>query len=114
MVRDRLVGGQHQTSAERSATSEQLQSVTTSLTRIANSAPSEEGRTAADVVAENLRGLSFAWEGASLLRTGPVPPTADQLAAADLTSRTQLSQLDAAVAGLRAQLMADKEASATG
>lgn len=102
IVRGRLVGAQQENPAERYATSEQLQSVTVSLTRIAGSAPSDEATTAANVVAENLRGLSFAQEAASLLRTGPVPPTADQLAQADHTSRTQLSQLDAAIASLRA------------
>ena len=58
---------------------------------------------AANAVAENLRALSFAAEAAGLLRSGPVPPTGEQLAQADQTSRTQLARLDASIATLRAQ-----------
>ena len=83
---------------------ERLRALGLSLNRIAESAPSDEATAAVNVVAENLRGLSFAQEAADLLRSGPMSPTGDQLALADQTSRTQLTQLDAAIAGLRAQV----------
>jgi hypothetical protein len=104
MVRDRLADPQRHGPADRAATSQQLQSVTTSLNRIASSAPSDEAAAAANAVAENMRSLSFAEEAADLLRSGPVPPTAEQLAQADQTSRTQLTQLDVAITGLQAHL----------
>lgn len=113
LVRDRLVGPQPQDPAGRAATTEQLQSITGSLARIADSAPSDEATAAANVVGENLRGLSFALEAADLLRSGPVAPTGEQLAQADQTSRTQLGQLDAAIAGLRAHVEPAGEAEPT-
>jgi hypothetical protein len=45
----------------------------------------------------------FAQEAVSLLRSGSVPPTGDQLALADQAPPTQLTQLDAAITGLQAQ-----------
>jgi hypothetical protein len=104
MVRDRLAGAQQRDPAERAAINEQLESVTSSLTRVAGSAPTDEAATAANVLSENLRGLSFAQEASDLLRSGPVPPSGEQLARADQASRAQLAQLDAALAGLRAQV----------
>jgi hypothetical protein len=104
MVRDRLAGAQQRDPAERAAINEQLESVTSSLTRIANSAPTDEAAAAANVLGENLRGFSFAQEASDLLRSGPVPPSGEQLARADQASRTQLAQLDAALDGLRAQV----------
>jgi hypothetical protein len=104
MIRDRLVGVQYQDPAGRAAMTEQLQSVTSSLTRVANSAPTEELTAAAHAVSENLRGLSFAQEASDLLRTGPVAPSGEQLARADEASRTQLAQLDAALASLKEQM----------
>ena len=104
MVRDRLVGAQSQDPAGRAAITEQLQSVTSSLARVANSAPSDELTAAANAVGENLRGLSFAQEASDLLRSGTAAPSGQQLARADQDSRTQLAQLDAAIATLRAQI----------
>jgi hypothetical protein len=104
MIRDRLVTAQGQDSAGRSAINEQLQSVTSSLARVANSAPTEELTAAANAVGENLRGLSFAQEASDLLRAGPTAPSGEQLARADEASRTQLTRLDAAMASLRAQM----------
>jgi len=104
MVRGRLADPQLNAPADRAATSQQLQSVTTSLNRIADSAPSAEATAAANAVAENMRSLSFAQEAADLLRSGPVPPTAEQLVQADQTSRTQLAQLDIAIASLQAHV----------
>ena len=104
MVRDRLVGAPQPDPAGRAAISEQLQSVTSSLTRVANSAPTDEFSAAANAVSENLRGLSFAQEASDLLRSGPAAPSGEQLAKADQDTRTQLAQLDAAIAGLRAQM----------
>ena len=104
MVRDRLVGAQSQDPAGRAAITEQLQSVTSSLARVANSAPTDELKAAANAVGENLRGLSFAQEASDLLRNGTAAPSGQQLARADQDSRTQLAQLDAAIAGLRAQM----------
>jgi hypothetical protein len=102
MVRDRLAGAQQRDPAERAAINEQLESVTSSLTGVENSAPTDEAATAANVLGENLRGLSFAQEASDLLRSGPVPPSGEQLARADQASRAQLAQLDAALDGLRA------------
>jgi hypothetical protein len=104
MVRDRLVGAQQPDPAGRAAITDQLQSVTSSLTRVAKSAPTDEATAAANAVSENLRGLSFAQEASDLLRSGPAAPSGEQLAKADQDSRTQLAQLDAAIAGLRAQM----------
>lgn len=104
MVRDRLAGAQQQDPAARAAITEQLQSVTSSLTRVANSAPTDESTAAANVVSENLRGLSFAQEASDLLRSGPVAPSGEQLARADQALRTQLAQLDAAIARMRVQM----------
>ena len=104
MVRDRLVGAQSQDPAGRAAITEQLQSVTSSLARVANSAPTDELTAAANAVGENLRGLSFAQEASDLLRSGTAAPSGEQLARADQDSRTQLAQLDAAIATLRAQI----------
>ncbi len=110
MVRDRLAGAQQRDPAERAAINEQLESVTASLTNVANSAPGEEAATAANVLSENLRGLSFAQEASDLLRSGSVPPSGEQLARADQASRAQLAQLDAALDVMRAQV---KQAGAT-
>ena len=104
MVRDRLVGAQSQDPAGRAAINEQLQSVTSSLALVANSAPTDELTAAANAVGENLRGLSFAQEASDLLRSGTAAPSGQQLARADEDSRTQLAQLDAAIATLRAQI----------
>ncbi len=104
MVRDRLVDPQQQDPAGRAATRAQLESVTTSLNRIADAAPGDEAVAAANVVAEHLRALSFAQEAGDLLRSGQVPPTAEQLVQADQSSRLQLTQLDEAIHNLRAQV----------
>ena len=110
MVRNRLADPEHQEPADRAAISQQLQSVTTSLNRIAASAPNEEAAAAADAVAENIRGFSFALEAANLLRNGPASPTAEQLVQADQSSRTQLAQLDVAITGLQAQVEPARDA----
>jgi hypothetical protein len=103
IVRDRLADPRLQDPSGRAGTRELVQSVTGSLNRIADSAPSDEAAAAVNAVTENLRGLSFAQEADELLRSGPVPPTGDQLAQADQAARMQLVQLDLAIAGLQAQ-----------
>jgi hypothetical protein len=62
--------------------------------------PDEEARTASHDAAEELRGLLFAVEAQRLLPTGRTPPTADQLAQADLQRRTRESELQAALVRL--------------
>jgi hypothetical protein len=62
--------------------------------------PDEEARTASHDVAESLRGLIFAVEAQRLLPTGRTPPTADQLAQADLLRRTRESELEQAMVRL--------------
>ncbi|MGA8725475.1 MAG: hypothetical protein WB565_10560 [Acidimicrobiales bacterium] len=62
--------------------------------------PDEEARTASHDAAEELRGLLFAVEAQRLLPTGRTPPTADQLAQADLQRRTRESELERALVRL--------------
>jgi hypothetical protein len=62
--------------------------------------PDEEARTASRDAAEELRGLLFAVEAQRLLPTGRTPPTADQLAQADLQRRTRESELERAMVRL--------------
>ncbi len=63
-------------------------------------APDEEARTASHDAAEELRGLLFAVEAQRLLPTGRTPPTADQLAQADLQRRSRESELERAMVRL--------------
>ena len=70
------------------------------LDRVSTSAPDQEGRTASHDTAEELRGLLFAIEAQRLLPTGRLPPTAEQLAQADLQRRTRESELEAALVRL--------------
>ena len=74
------------------------------LDRAAGRAPTDDEARAADRSAETLRGLGFALESNLLLREAPVPPTAAQLADADVTARqrridaeTALGEMDRAV-----------------
>ena len=71
-----------------------------SLDRVAASAPDDQGRQATARVAESLRGVLFTLEAENLLRNGPTPPTAEQLAEADIARRHRSSDLDAALAQL--------------
>jgi hypothetical protein len=67
-------------------------------------APDEEARMASHDAAEELRGLLFAVEAQRLLPTGRTPPTADQLAQADLQRRTRESELERAMVRLGRQV----------
>ncbi len=62
--------------------------------------PDDEARTASHDAAEELRGLLFAVEAQRLLPSGRTPPTADQLAQADLQRRTRESELERALVRL--------------
>jgi hypothetical protein len=68
-----------------------------SLDHSAAIAPDDEGRDAARRAAEALRGLVFALEADRLLRDGAQPPTPEQLADADLTTRTRRTELQVAL-----------------
>jgi hypothetical protein len=62
--------------------------------------PDEEARVVSHDAAEELRGLLFAVEAQRLLPSGRTPPTADQLAQADLQRRTRESELERALVRL--------------
>src|SRR5215831_18533441 len=70
------------------------------LDRATAAAPDDTRRDATAAVAASLRGLQFAIESESLLRNGTTPPTADQLAQADVTHRTRARELDQSLARL--------------
>ncbi len=78
----------------------QAEDAARALDRVANTAPDEERRQAASSVAEGLRGVVFSLEAEHLLRTNVTPPTAAQLAEADLARRRRAGELDAALAHL--------------
>jgi hypothetical protein len=67
-------------------------------------APDDEGREAARRAAEALRGLVFALEADRLLRDGVQPPTPEQLADADATTRTRRTELEVALRRLEAMV----------
>jgi hypothetical protein len=70
------------------------------LDRVGAHGPDEEARTASRDTAEELRGLLFAIEAQRLLPTGRIPPTAEQLAQADLQRRNCESELEGAMVRL--------------
>jgi MYXO-CTERM domain-containing protein len=72
----------------------------TMLDRVSAHGPDEEARTASRDTAEELRGLLFAIEAQRLLPTGRLPPTADQIAQADLQRRSRESELERAMVRL--------------
>ena len=76
----------------------QAEDAAVALDRVASRAPDEERRQAASSIAEGLRGVVFSLEAESLLRTNATPPTAAQLAEADLARRRRGGELDAALA----------------
>jgi hypothetical protein len=71
------------------------------LDRVASDAPDDDARMASHDSAEALRGLLFAIEAERLLPGGRLPPTADQLAQADLNRRQREADLESAMARLR-------------
>ena len=80
--------------------------VTTELQTVADSAPNPEAQRATTSVAEALRGLAFAGEAERLMYEAVPGPTGEQLAQADQSRRTQVAQLDTALAALQRQLVA--------
>jgi hypothetical protein len=80
----------------------QAEDAARALDRVAAGAPDEAGRLAASSVAEGLRGVMFTLEAENLLRTGPTPPTAEQLADADVARRRRGAELDTALSQLNA------------
>ena len=80
----------------------QVDEAVAALERAATTAPDDEARAVCARCAESLRGLAFAVEADHLMRTGGEHPTGDQLAAADAARRRRASELDAALAQLRA------------
>lgn len=79
----------------------QAEDASVALDRTASAAPGDAQRAAAEAVATSLRGLSFAIEAENLMRTSPTPPSADQLAEADVVRRRRTGELDAALSQLR-------------
>jgi hypothetical protein len=78
----------------------QAEDAARALDRTAASAPDEPRRAAASSVAEGLRGVVFCLEAEHLLRSGATPPTAAQLAEADVARRRRSGELDASLAQL--------------
>jgi hypothetical protein len=78
----------------------QAEDAARALDRVAANAPDEQGRLGASAVAEGLRGVMFTLEAENLLRTGSTPPTAEQLADADVARRRRGAELDGALAQL--------------
>jgi hypothetical protein len=76
--------------------------------QLATLAPSDAPRQNARRVANALRGYLFALEAEQLLRTSATPPTAEQLAAADGARRGRATDLDAALAAIRASVSATR------
>jgi hypothetical protein len=84
------------------AVRDKVDTVATRFDQLATSAPNDEARRNAGAVAESLRGHFFALEAERLLQDAPTTPTAEQLATADATRRGRASDLDGAIAALRA------------
>ncbi len=80
----------------------QAEDAARTLDRSAANAPDEQSRQATSSVAEGLRGVVFALEAERLLRSGVRPPTAAQLAEADVARRRRAGELDASLAQLDA------------
>jgi len=80
----------------------QAEDAARTLDRSAANAPDEQSRQATSSVAEGLRGVVFALEAERLLRSGVTPPTAAQLAEADVARRRRAGELDASLAQLDA------------
>jgi hypothetical protein len=78
----------------------QAEDAARALDRVASTAPDEARRQAASSVAEGLRGVLFCLEAEHLLRSGATPPTAAQLAEADVARRRRTAELDASLAQL--------------
>jgi hypothetical protein len=67
----------------------------------AGQAPKPELAAATTQTATALRNATFALESARLMEDGTPPPTAEQLAEADTTTRLRRSELDAALERLQ-------------
>ena len=78
----------------------QAEDAARALDRVAAAAPDEPSRLAAASVSMGLRGVMFTLEAENLLRTGPTPPTAQQLADADVARRRRGAELDEALTQL--------------
>jgi hypothetical protein len=84
------------------AVTQQADVATIQLDRAAAVATDDTHRNATAALAATIRGLQLAIESEVSLRNGPTPPTAEQLAQADVTHRTRARELDEALAGLDA------------
>jgi hypothetical protein len=85
----------------RSSVAVQVDEAVAALERVAASAPDEVRGALGTRGAESLRGLAFAVEADSLLRSGGGHPTGEQLAAADAARRNRAAELAAALAELK-------------
>ena len=72
----------------------EVEQTATAFERLATEAPGDTARGLARTAAEQLRGLMFAIDAEAMLRDGAVPPSSDQLQAADTDRRTRSEQLD--------------------
>lgn len=79
----------------------QAEDAALALDRVSSNAPQDDERASAANAAAGLRGLSFAIEAENLMRSTPTPPSADQLAEADVVRRRRSGELDAALSQLR-------------
>ncbi len=109
LTRDMLAGeaepGQPEDAARLTAVRSSVDRVATTFEQLAADAPSDGLRQRATSLASSLRGYLFALEAEQLLRRAPTPPSGEQLASADATKRARAADLDAAISGIRAEVV---------
>jgi hypothetical protein len=103
LARDLVLSQTENDDAQRRASvAAQVDDAVDGLERAAASAPDDATRALSERSAESLRGMAFAVEADHLMRSGGESPTGEQLAAAAEARRHRRSELDAALAELKA------------
>jgi len=97
-----LSQSEHDDAQRRASVAAQVDDAVNGLERAAASAPDDVSRNLSERSAESLRGLAFAVEADHLMRSGGENPTGEQLAAADQARRHRRTELESALAELKA------------
>ena len=103
LARDLVLSqSEHDDAQRRASVAAQVDDAVNGLERAAASAPDDVSRNLSERSAESLRGLAFAVEADHLMRSGGENPTGEQLAAADQARRHRRTELESALAELKA------------
>jgi len=103
LARDLVLSqSEHDDAQRRASVAAQVDDAVDGLERAAASAPDDVSRNLSERSAESLRGLAFAVEADHLMRSGGENPTGEQLAAADQARRHRRTELESALAELKA------------